>query len=405
MIKAIIVDDEQMTRKGLLEFVDWKKFDIQVVGEATDGLEGLELAKKVKPDIAICDVKMPKMNGIALAENILEILPHCKIIFLSGYSDKEYLKSAIKIKAMDYIEKPFNMLQFEELLHKTVGLCIKEKEKMLKEEELFGKMQKSVFHFRNSLLTYLFKNEDIDLNKIKEILELINLNLPLDGDFVCIVFKFENNIDIKEMTQTVDKVIKEEKQNLLIGSKNQEAIIICPVANKEHLMHITDFLKRVIRHINKNYKVSIAGAMGSVVSSLSEVKTSYEEALEVIKDKAFKNMNSLIVYDSSKDKSIIRTIEKYIQKHYEDDISINSIAAAVYLTPQYLCKVYKKETGDTLNDYITKVRIQAAKELLEDRRLKLYEVAYKVGYKDANYFARVFKKLTGINPSEYRDVN
>ena len=70
-----------------------------------------------------------------------------------------------------------------------------------------------------------------------------------------------------------------------------------------------------------------------------------------------------------------------------------------------LCKLYKKETGETVNDFITKVRIEASKVLLRDRKYKLYEIAEKIGYNDANYYARVFKKITGLNPSEYRELH
>jgi two-component system response regulator YesN len=65
--------------------------------------------------------------------------------------------------------------------------------------------------------------------------------------------------------------------------------------------------------------------------------------------------------------------------------------------------VFKKETGKTINQFITEIRIEKAKELLKDRQIKLYEIASLIGFSDANYFAKTFRKLEGINPSDFRE--
>jgi two-component system response regulator YesN len=68
-----------------------------------------------------------------------------------------------------------------------------------------------------------------------------------------------------------------------------------------------------------------------------------------------------------------------------------------------LCLLFKQETGETINEYLTKVRIEKAKELLSDPRNKFYEVCYTVGYSDPSYFSKLFKKYTGLTPSAFRD--
>jgi len=405
MIKAIIVDDEQITRKGLIEFVDWSHLGIDIVGEATDGQEGLELCKKVQPDIAICDVRMPKMDGIELAKAIKSILPQCKIIFLSGYSDTEYLKSAIKLKAVDYIEKPFNLVEFQGLLKRTVEALQQEKQKYLEEQRMKMKMEKSIPYFKNSLIESILQSENIDKYKIQEGLELLNIDFPLNAKYMCCILKSVNKSQHKEILDVVNKIGIKKCMYFISGSKDDEIILLLALKYSDCFKNINSYGNLILMTLNNMQKLSVKGAFGSIVSSIKELKRSYEEAQEAIKSKGYKAKNTIIIYDPNKDKSIIRDIENYIQDNYQNNISINAIASAVYLTPQYLCKLYKKETGETVNDYITKVRIEQSKRLLRDRRYKLYEIADKVGYNDANYYARVFKKITGLNPSEYRDIN
>lgn len=92
-----------------------------------------------------------------------------------------------------------------------------------------------------------------------------------------------------------------------------------------------------------------------------------------------------------------------IKKDYSrEDLDITTLADSVYLTPTYLSNLFKKETGFTIGQYITLVRIKAAKELLGDKSLKLYQVAEQCGYSDQNYFAKIFKRQEGINPSDFR---
>ena len=107
-MKLLIVDDEELTRTGLISSIDWDSLGITEILQADDGVNGLEMARLHKPEIILCDVRMPRMTGIAMLERLEKILPDCVPIFMSGYSDKEYLKAAIKLKAVNYIEKPLH---------------------------------------------------------------------------------------------------------------------------------------------------------------------------------------------------------------------------------------------------------------------------------------------------------
>lgn len=104
-MKVLLVDDEPLTTESLERYIDWKGLGILEVRTASNGLEALELLPRFNPDVIVSDVRMPRMNGIEFATAARERYPDIKIIFLSGYSDKEYLKSAIHLKALSYVEK------------------------------------------------------------------------------------------------------------------------------------------------------------------------------------------------------------------------------------------------------------------------------------------------------------
>ena len=102
--------------------------------------------------------------------------------------------------------------------------------------------------------------------------------------------------------------------------------------------------------------------------------------------------------------AVISQIKSCIHVRFAENLTVSTIAGEVYLTPTYICLLFKQETGMTINDYLTEVRIKKAKEFLQQPQMKLYDICFAVGYTSPSYFSRLFKKHTGYTPSEYRDM-
>lgn len=100
----------------------------------------------------------------------------------------------------------------------------------------------------------------------------------------------------------------------------------------------------------------------------------------------------------------INKAKTYIHGHYKQSLSLEEVAAHIELTPTYFTKIFKEQTKLTFIDYVTTYRIERAKELLNNTNLSLKEIAYEVGYKNPNYFSRVFKKIAKCSPKKYRHV-
>ena len=141
MYSIMIVEDEYLVRQGISSLVDFKKFNMQVIGEAENGLEAWEKIQAECPDIILTDINMPQMNGIKLAQLAREQYPQLHIIFLTGYDDFDYALSAVKLGADDYLLKPFSREDVEAMLIKVKEKLDKEK----KQQQVHELVEKAEF--------------------------------------------------------------------------------------------------------------------------------------------------------------------------------------------------------------------------------------------------------------------
>ena len=95
--------------------------------------------------------------------------------------------------------------------------------------------------------------------------------------------------------------------------------------------------------------------------------------------------------------------KKYIQENYSKDISLDDVSKEVSISPYYFSKLFKEEAGENFIEYLTRIRIEKAKEMLKKPELSIKEVGVMSGYGDPNYFSRIFKKQTDMTPREYRE--
>jgi two-component system, response regulator YesN len=122
----------------------------------------------------------------------------------------------------------------------------------------------------------------------------------------------------------------------------------------------------------------------------------------------FKNIfNSIIDYLSDRkegnNKKIIKNILKTIEENYSKNLTISDIANEIYLSPNYVGIIFKKEMGESFTDFLVRVRLEKAKKMLKETPLKVYQIGGMVGYSNISYFCSIFKNSYGMSPSEYRE--
>lgn len=128
MYKVMIVDDEMYVRNGIVEEIDWKSLGCQVCATAENGLEALEAYEKTRADLIICDIRMPKCDGIDLLQRLRDQGENVQVIFLTAYDEFSYARDALRLLAADYILKPFEDGELENSVRRILPKLKKEQE-------------------------------------------------------------------------------------------------------------------------------------------------------------------------------------------------------------------------------------------------------------------------------------
>ncbi len=530
MFKMIIADDELLVRRGIRNIIPWEKYGIEIVGEASDGEEALEMCRQHKPDILFTDIRMPFLDGLEVARCLTKENMKMKIIFFSGVQDFNYAKTAVDICAEAYILKPLEIEELEEAIKKVTEKLTLEIDREKKLRELNEQLNESLGLAREKFLINLvlgvYKSD-------AEIIEKLNyFNIPFDGEdrFSIAVVKMDDyNLLVKDKTEAdkqilnfaviniADEIIKEYCKAVSFCKDENEFVILYDTSNfsKEEQNKI---FQNINLGIKKYLRISTSVGIGYSSVNLTSLNIVYKSAYDALQFKFYTGKDSILnasdikldykqtkyedlysievkllnfiklgdlngeeqllkelfedfivdgrytisnvqdscieiifmvlrsvrehidgilednssilekvykaesVYDlklfmldifekitgyysrqyNQKNKKLIETIKGIINESYMKDISVNQIAEEVYLTPNYIGLIFKHQVGQTITDYITKVRMEAAKELLKSHDLKILDVSGMVGYEDASYFSKVFKKYTGVYPQKYR---
>ncbi len=128
-----------------------------------------------------------------------------------------------------------------------------------------------------------------------------------------------------------------------------------------------------------------------------------EEIRNWFTDKVMSACRNVVNKREERSGDIIRTAKKYIEDHFDKDISLDDVSRVVNISPYYFRKVFKEASGLNFIEYLTNIRIEKAKDLLENSNLSIKEICVSCGYTDPNYFSRSFKKNVGVTPTEYKE--
>lgn len=170
-----------------------------------------------------------------------------------------------------------------------------------------------------------------------------------------------------------------------------------------------DYVREALRNQVEDYllkpvdegelKMAVVKAARLVLASRSTDPTGCKEFFE-----RFALPETAGAREANRTGTTIKLVKTYLKKNYQKHISLESAASFACVNPNYLSEMFRRETGITFVDYLTQVRIEAAKKILLDPRIRAYEVGLKVGYDDPVYFSKVFKKFVGLSPKDFRKV-
>ena len=171
-----------------------------------------------------------------------------------------------------------------------------------------------------------------------------------------------------------------------------------------YMMGLFVMLDRVVDDFGENRVHSGDAEKGGAEASAHLRFDAYDsfEALHEAARAQLRQYVFMIEYSIQQQGGFLNKVRRYMETHYDKDISLETVAAHVGLSPYYFSKRFKQRTGINFVDALTTIRVEKAKQLLRTTDMSLKEICYKVGYRDPNYFSRVFKKAVAITPSQFR---
>jgi two-component system, response regulator YesN len=282
LMKVLIADDDVYTREGLVEAIEWKRLGIHEILQAEDGAQALRMAAAHRPEIVITDVRMPKLNGIEFAERLSAICPDSKLLFISGYMEVAYMKSAIRLAAVDYVEKPIKLPELEKAIGRTMEYIRERRE-------------------RNVLL-----NQRVDLERRKlaialrtgghsqnEIIRMCeDAGFPTDTSYISIIVSRREGYPVEPSVTLQDDWGAYAGVALTEQIDQHKQFLLMPLRNRNERGMVLHLAERLSERKN-----GLRIGAGSVVSDLREVPRSFQESVLALEAGFYRPDSTIITFE------------------------------------------------------------------------------------------------------------
>ncbi|MFS0728173.1 response regulator [Paenibacillus sp. 1P07SE] len=530
MPSIIVVDDEAIFRRGLRAMIAARDADWEVVGDARDGYEALELMQRLVPDVLLTDIRMPRMDGLQLQTIARERFPELIVVVISGYEDFSYVQQSMRSGAKDYLMKPVEREELHQVLDRLkvelnarvtspadtvsavdgrqlrehaaasisagilrgavhqrdrellrqlgieftspyVNCLVIKLDKESVTQERYRSSDPSLFQ----LYIQQFVQEILDhrmpgfcfVHSDTEVAALVNMSSPAMTELLELAESVRRQIkSLSNLTVTIgvgrpaqgwesmplpfreaeiallyrlveggDKVIdygsavqsqfvrpelkkwswEALEQAINEGRRDQAELLVkqsveelCAQAQTPELV-LQQVCKLLIHYYELSEELGITREwLGSkdIRTLLVEICSisSSAELIEICRTLLGSLTTSIIANGSqAAARDPIRTAERYLERHFRDQVTLQEVADKVFLNAAYFSTLFKLRTGRTFVERLTELRLEEAKRRLASTDEKIAGIAETTGFANIRHFNRVFKTETGTTPKEFRD--
>lgn len=403
MYKLMIADDEALERQALRHFIEHSKVEIGEIFECSNGIEAVKTALLEQPDICILDIKMPGLTGLEAMEQIRAVNKSCKVIFSTAYSYFDYAVKALQAGALDFMVKPVKKEKLIQVVNKAI-------------DELDAERNQEAYQSKITDLTYVLEKRilrELIMGQTDEETLWFFDAMGIKEAYGCIFFvRFQREISEEEKAR-LSKLLRGDltaagyTHLLYVHRKSIDCMIFSKT--KELTEDTGEHAKSIFIYALESMQIPHRIGVGSWEEDLMQMEFSYLCAKEAVGEyvTAEKREEIMVVEpDPGDDKkavpSEITFICNYINENYSEKITLNAIADSVGFSKYYISRLFKQHMGVTIIDYLIKVRLDKAKELLGKGEYSIKQISFMIGYSDPNYFTWSFKKYLGISPIKYR---
>ncbi|OMF27603.1 hypothetical protein BK133_19300 [Paenibacillus sp. FSL H8-0548] len=383
-MRVLIVDDEPTIRNGVKRTIE-AAFPSAVVQTADSGEAALPYLPDV--DIVFLDVMMPGMGGLELLRIGKKSRENIRWVVISAYSDFSFAQQALRYGAKDYLLKPIGKQKVIELLQEADEAI--HAQRSLKSE--LEQLEHHTHFIREAVFQRWASGLDTghyDMTPIAQ--EYAGCRL--------IMVSLAQNESKSGRHLLVEKALTEWMASsgkglcVSFGQRSLLGVFLSSKPLKDE--KIKNELHSILDNaLNGSFRLQVSEPVASFDRIHQQVTLMQAKADETVENLSLPEANSNV---------IVQTAIKYIQEHYQDSLTLEKVAAAVYLNPVYFSHLFKQSNGIGYKEYVIQLRIEKAKDMLRNSTCKITDVAEQVGYQDMRHFTQVFRKAVCMTPSEYR---
>ena len=406
---VIVADDEDELREAVCTMIPWQELGFCLVGNASNGLDALQLVEKLEPDLLLTDIRMPFISGIELARQVREVRPATNIAFLSGHDDFEYAKQAIQYNIISYMLKPLTMEGLGAELQNI-------RRKIDAQYAMFRRAPRAEGpDVRAAVLMPLVLDdfaESEDLAHAEAYARQCGLlrdrnDRPFYTVMVSTLLDQEGaNRTAPAFVASVERLASKYLRSVsFFASGKVISVLLGNASDFDEYLHIlADELPQMAeRVLGRRCRIGVS----RMVRGLSELHGAYREAMEALRQGDRSEGGAQFISDlapAARGGSLLcrRALEAIDQNYMDAGLSLVSISGMLDVSPNHLSACIKKHAGETFINILIGKRMEAARELIASSPLKIQQIAQQCGYTDQHYFSYCFKKYCGESPNAMR---
>jgi len=406
MLKILLVDDEPLVRNALKKLIDSQNLATQIVGEAANGKQALEMAKELKPNVIFLDIRMPQMDGLVSAQEIKRFLPDCSFVILSAYDEFEYARKAIDVGVYRFLLKPVEPDQIRHVLEELLKIKSSEghSQRTSNRSLVLQAEKKGIARY---LTDYILGKKVIDTADKFQML-ISEPDYPVQAALI------ETDGEMTGWTEDCSQALLEKLQEHFpiwwlerIGKSS--FLILLNQSLTEQVKSSAEAGKLCLQ-LGKEIGMPCRMGVGLAYFNPMMLRDSFYEA-----ELSLRCSDALIVYyatffstgnqplEISNKREIVRqAIIFMVQNCWDKNITLQSIADIVHLSIYYFSRIFRELTGKKFSDCLLELRLKKARLLLLTTNLPVETIAAECGFNSQSYFGQLFKKETCFTPQDYR---
>lgn len=401
IFQILIVDDEPHVVdaiRGILE--QEPEVDLEI-HTAFRGQQALKLCQQYPISLLITDIRMPDMSGLELARQVRQLTPDCNVILLTAYSDFTYAYEGIQLHASDYILKTEDKQIIRSRIFKILGTM----EQELRHRSWLESARESNPISDRLCKKLLMPQRSSQQEEAFTLLGFRETGFPL----LLMTAKTPSHIPIQAdiLQKSLMRCLSGRITHLCASTISENVCsLVLSLDPKGHAITGT-WLMVTMERIQALYTATTQAECAILYSypidSLDQLSGKYQIAARYLEAERF-DACVKVISDVKKESPLvtIHFVKRYVREHLNQDLSLSQISVVTGYNPTYLSRLFKEQTGETLNRYISRKRMEYIARLMQDPQISMQQIMDAAGFSTRSYFNQFVKKETGLTPKQYR---